>query len=86
VWLASFFVFSGYLVPVELFPPGLREVVDWLPFRYQLGLPVELMIGAHDHGAALGLLARQWAIAGVLLALVALAWRRGVKRFAAFGG
>jgi ABC-2 type transport system permease protein len=86
VWLALFFVFSGYLVPVELFPPGLRAVVDWLPFRYQLGLPVELMIGAHDHRAALDLLARQWAIAGLLLALVGLVWRRGARRFAAFGG
>jgi ABC-2 type transport system permease protein len=86
VWLALFFVFSGYLVPVELFPPELGAVVDWLPFRYQLGLPVELMIGAHGHRAALGLLARQWAIAGLLVALVALVWRRGVKRFAAFGG
>ena len=86
VWLALFFVFSGYLVPVELFPPTLRAALDWMPFRYQLGLPVELMIGAHDHGAALGLLARQWAIAAVLLACVGLIWRRGVARFAAFGG
>jgi ABC-type uncharacterized transport system permease subunit len=23
----------------------MRAVVDWLPFRYQIGLPVELMTG-----------------------------------------
>jgi ABC-2 type transport system permease protein len=86
VWLALFFVFSGYMIPVELFPPALRTAVDWMPFRYQLGLPVELMTGAHDHATALAMIARQWAFAAVLLVVVALAWRRGVRRFAAYGG
>lgn len=86
VWLALFFVFSGYMIPVELFPPWLRSAVDWMPFRYQLGLPVEIMIGAHDEATALALLVRQWAWAAVMLGIVALAWRSGVKRFAAYGG
>jgi ABC-2 type transport system permease protein len=86
VWLVLFFVFSGYTVPVELFPDTLRQIVDFLPFRYQLGLPVEIMIGAHDHAAAIALIARQWAIVAVMLGIVTLVWRRGVRRFAAFGG
>ena len=45
-WLVFYFVLSGYLVPVDLFPPALRAAVDWLPFRYQIGFPVELMTGA----------------------------------------
>lgn len=86
VWLALFFVFSGYLVPVELFPAGLRAFADWLPYRYQLGLPVELMVGAHDHRAAFGLLARQWLMVLASFGVVSLVWRRGIRRFAAFGG
>lgn len=86
VWLALYFVFSGYLYPVELFPEGVRAAVDWLPFRYQLGLPSELMTGAHTPGVALGLLARQWMWVGLIGALAALLWRRGLRRFAAFGG
>lgn len=27
-WVALFFVFSGYLIPVELLPPGLRAVTN----------------------------------------------------------
>ena len=42
-WLVFFFVLSGYLIPVDLFPHGVRAVVDWLPFRYQIGLPVEAL-------------------------------------------
>jgi ABC-2 type transport system permease protein len=86
VWLAAFFVFSGYLVPLDLFPPWLRVAAESLPFRYQLGLPVELMTGAHTVATALPLLARQWAWA-LALGLGSLAlWRRGVQRFQAFGG
>ena len=86
VWLTLFFVFSGYLIPVELFPPALRIVGDWLPFRFQVGLPVELMTGAHGRSEALLLLARQWTWVAASLLAAALLWKRGVRRFAAFGG
>jgi ABC-2 type transport system permease protein len=57
-----------------------------LPFRYQLGLPVEIMTNVYDTEAALGMLGRQWAMVLVMLGVVALVWRTGVKRFAAYGG
>jgi ABC-2 type transport system permease protein len=86
IWLALFLVFSGYLIPVELFPASVRNVVDWLPFRYQIGLPVELMTGAHDTATALALLGRQWLLVAVAAAASAVVWRRGLGRFAAYGG
>jgi len=86
VWFTLFLVFSGYLIPVELFPPAVRAISDWLPFRYQLGLPVEIMTSAHDRASALTLVGQQWAIVAVHLALTAFVWRRGLGRFAAYGG
>ena len=85
-WLALFFVFSGYLMPVELFPPAVRLITDWLPFRYQIGLPVELMTSAHGRAAALVLLGRQWVFVAAMLAAAMLLWRKGLERFAAYGG
>jgi ABC-2 type transport system permease protein len=85
-WLVFFFVLSGYLIPVDLFPPALRAIAEWLPFRYQLGLPVELITAAHDRREAVALLVRQWAWVAGALALTMAAWSRGVKRFAAYGG
>ncbi len=85
-WLVFFFVLSGYLIPIDLFPRRVRIVADWLPFRYQIGLPVELMTGAHDRAAAIGLLARQWTWIAVGIVLTVLMWRRGLRRFAAYGG
>jgi ABC-2 type transport system permease protein len=86
LWLVFFFVLSGYLLPVDLFPPGLRAVVDWLPFRYQIGLSVELMTGAHGVSEGLELLARQWMWVGIGLVATVVLWRRGVRRFEAYGG
>ncbi|HLM48442.1 MAG TPA: ABC-2 family transporter protein [Myxococcaceae bacterium] len=86
VWLALFFVCSGYLYPVELFPPGLRTVIDWLPFRYQIGLPVELMTNKYAFDEALVLMGRQWLWVGLMLVISLGLWKRGLKRFAAFGG
>ncbi len=86
IWLAAFFVFSGYLFPSDLFPDWLRAVAVYLPFRFQIGLPVELVTNQHSFSTAFELLARQyaWATGFVLLSLVL--WRGGVKRFQAVGG
>jgi len=85
-WLVFYFVLSGYVVPIDLFPPALRAVVDWLPFRYQIGLPVEVMTGALTPGQTLALLARQWMWVAIGLATTVVLWRRGLRRFAAYGG
>jgi len=86
IYFVVFMVFSGYLVPVKLFPSVLRNVVEVLPFRFQIGFPVELMINAHGRAEALMLLGRQWLYIGVLAVLSYVLWRRGLKRFAAYGG
>lgn len=86
VWLALFFVFSGYLYPVALFPPWLKAVVDWLPFRYQIGFPAELMTGMPMPAPVWEMLARQWLWVGLLGAAALGLWRLGLKRYAAFGG
>jgi ABC-2 type transport system permease protein len=85
-WLVFYFVFSGYLIPIDLFPPTLRAVVDWLPFRYQIGLPVEIMTGALTPAQALAFMARQWMWVLLGLGVTALLWRRGLAKFAAYGG
>jgi ABC-2 type transport system permease protein len=88
VYLAAYFVGSGYLFPVDLLPPSFRRVIDVLPFRYQIALPVELMIGRYDGRVASAAwpLAIQWAWVFAMLGLALFAWRRGIRRFSAFGG
>ena len=86
LWLVLYFVLSGYTIPVDLFSPRVRSVIDWLPFRYQLGFPVDVMTGAVDRAQATALLARQWGWVAIAAGLTVWLWRRGVARFAAHGG
>jgi len=86
LWLGFYTVFSGYVMPLELFPAAVRRVVDKLPFRQMLAFPVENLLGLVDRRGALSDLALQWS--WVLFFLIAsnLLWRGGMKRFGAFGG
>lgn len=85
LWQAGFFVFSGYLVPIDLFPSWLRGLPDWLPFQYQLGFPVELLTGSVRGADAWAMLGAQWAwVLGLALAASVL-WRRGLKHYGAYG-
>ncbi len=86
VWLTLYFIFSGYMIPVELFPPGVKAMASWLPFRYQVGFPVELMTGAHGRQEAFALLAAQWIWVALMGAAALLLWRRGLRSFGAYGG
>jgi ABC-2 type transport system permease protein len=83
--MGVFAVMSGYLVPLELLPRWIGAVADYLPFRYMLGFPVEVMTGMADRTSVLrGLGVQALMIAG-LLGLSTLVWRAGIKRFEAYG-
>jgi ABC-2 type transport system permease protein len=86
IWMGLFGVFSGYLVPLELFPAWLTALARVLPFRYMLAFPVEMVIGMLPRSRALAELGVQWLFVGLLGAAAAGAWRLGLRRFAAFGG
>jgi len=85
IYLAASGIVSGYLVPLELMPGWVQTLAAALPFRYMVAYPVELVTGSYDRGDAFVNLGLQWAFV-VGTGVVALAlWRRGVRRFEAFG-
>ncbi len=87
VYFGVFAIFSGYLIPLPLLPGWVQALADWLPFRAMLGDPVAIAIGrVPDGAAAWALVGRQWAWAAGLMLVATLAWRRGVRRYEAFGG
>jgi ABC-2 type transport system permease protein len=86
VWLGLFGIFSGYLVPIELYPDWMAAAARFLPFRYMLGFPVEMIVGMTPRAAALLELAIQWGFVVVLFLGARAAFALGLRRFAAFGG
>jgi ABC-2 type transport system permease protein len=85
-WLGISNVLSGYLIPLDLFPRAVREVALALPFRFQLSYPIELMLGRCSRGEALELLAAQWAWVLIFFVGTRIAWRSGLRHYAAYGG
>jgi ABC-2 type transport system permease protein len=86
LWLGLFFIFSGYLMPLSFFPRWLREITWWLPFRYTLAFPVETLLGLESRADSLRSLAVQWLYVIGFLGTAILVWRRGLVRYAVFGG
>lgn len=80
------FVLAGQIVPTDLLPGALRTVAEWLPFRYMLGFPIEVLLGrVHDDALTRGMILQVvWlTVAGGLACAL---WRLGVRRHAAVGG
>lgn len=85
VWIAAWAVLSGYIAPLDLFPERFQTILYWLPFRSMLATPVELLSGFLTAEEALSAVAVQtlWFVVSAL-ATVWL-WKKGVKKYGAFG-
>ncbi len=86
VYFGLFSLFSGYLLPIPLLPRWIGWFAEWLPFRFGLAGPIELMTRPMTSSDLATLLLGQlgWALATLAFAL--WLWSRGVKRFEAVGG
>jgi ABC-2 type transport system permease protein len=86
LYFGLFSLFSGYLMPLDLLPRPLAVAAAWLPFRFMLSAPVELMTRSLDRAQLTVLLGGQLAWTAILLAGALVLWRAGVRRFEAVGG
>ena len=77
---------GGQVVPLDLLPMKVFNVVRFLPFFYQAYFPAAIITGRQGIDFALQGLAIQsfWAI--VLVCLAEFVWRRGLKHHTAAGG
>ena len=77
---------SGALIPLWLFPAGLRAALGALPFRCIYDVPLNIYTGALNGGALAGQLALQLAWAAALFALGRAAWHAVHRRMTVQGG
>jgi ABC-2 type transport system permease protein len=85
LYFALYSLFSGYLMPLELLGP-VANIARWLPFRFMLSAPVELLTRTQHRDDLVRLLGGQAAWAAISLTGALVLWRRGVRRFEAVGG
>jgi ABC-2 type transport system permease protein len=80
------FLLAGQIAPVALLPGAMQTLALWLPFRYMLGFPVELLMGQLTPAEVGFGFALQLFWTCVALALSLFTWQRGLRRYSAVGG
>lgn len=80
------YIAGGHLFPLDILPGWLAHFLNYTPFPYQIFFPVSVYLG-RTTGAAVwqGLLIESCWVA-IFYALARLAWRRGIRKYTAFGG
>lgn len=79
------FVLGGMMLPLDLFPKWLQEIVRLLPFPYMMYAPARLFVKP-EFDLFLQMLAGQWLWVGALVVLLALAYRGSEKALTVNGG
>lgn len=82
-WFLFYLFLSGMVAPLEIFPPLLRQIVQWTPFPYMIHFPASILIGL-PVDVAQGILATLGWIA-IFFAINRWLWRRGLKQYSGMG-
>lgn len=80
------FLLAGQLAPYRLLPPALKVLARWLPFRYMVGFPVDVLTGQLSITEIWQGFVIQGCWLALAYALYRILWRNGTRRYAAIGG
>ena len=80
------YIASGHMFPLNLFPPPLFHALMFTPFPYQMYFPVAVYMGKISGADLWGGLLAQFLWVLLTYALARFMWRRGIKKYSAFGG
>jgi ABC-2 type transport system permease protein len=77
---------SGHLFPLDVLPPALKQILFLTPFPYQLYFPIQIYMGKVAGGELCRGLVMQFLWVLAAYGFARFMWRRGIKKYAAFGG
>jgi len=78
-------VLTGFILPLSLYPHGLREVTLALPFAYMIYYPVLIFQGKLGLAEMLQAVGIQSLYLAVFVVIFTVLWKRGVRQFTAIG-
>jgi ABC-2 type transport system permease protein len=79
-------VFSGALIPIWVFPDGLKKIVEFTPFPYIYGFPLEVLIKGITLERLLEILLIDALWICFFFVIGRILWMRGSKRIFVQGG
>ena len=84
-YYAAALFLSGQVAPLALLPGPVRAAAAFLPFRWTVSFPVELLLGRLTPSQALAGFGAQLAWLALSLVLLRVVWRAGVRAYSAVG-
>lgn len=85
LYFAVELLLSGRLVPLQIMPGWVRALAHFLPFASTFGFPIQALTGPISTAALWSGLAEQFGWIGIGSLLVAVVWKRAVRRYTAVG-
>ncbi|GAB4191077.1 MAG: ABC-2 family transporter protein [Coleofasciculaceae cyanobacterium] len=82
-WVLFYLFLSGIIAPLEVFPPGVREVALWTPFPYLIHFPATILIGLPENILRGILVMLGWSM--LFFILNRWLWRKGLKQYSGMG-
>jgi len=83
--IAVYFATSGTAYPIDLAPEWLINFAKWTPTYYMCGFPTLVSLGRISNDVFWTEMGRGMLIDCILLVVMTLMWKRGIKRFEAIG-
>ena len=85
IWFAGMLMLGGVVAPLDLFPAQVKVIADYLPFRFMLSFPVEIVSGRMTTSDLLiGLVMMTfWVV--FFIVVYRWLWSKGIRQFSAFG-
>ncbi|MCX6125353.1 MAG: ABC-2 family transporter protein [Proteobacteria bacterium] len=85
MFIALYYIASGSAFPIDLAPPWLQGLAIYSPTYYMTGFPTLVFMGRIQPDVFWMSMGRGLVVCGVVSALLALQWRRGIHKFEAIG-
>jgi len=77
---------SGHMFPLDMLPPLAQHILAFTPFPYQLYFPISVYLGRATGSELFQGLLIQFAWVVAAYGFARIMWRRGIKKYSAFGG
>ncbi|MCU0961643.1 MAG: ABC-2 family transporter protein [Pirellulaceae bacterium] len=86
VYMLFNFFLSGHMFPLDMVPQPWHAIVDLLPLKYLAYYPAAVLLGKVPRDHLVGGLLSQCVWVVVFIVLARVMFRRGVRRYAGYGG
>jgi ABC-2 type transport system permease protein len=77
---------SGRIAPFSLLPPVVKQISTFLPYRYMIGFPLEILTKADDPQTLMVGFIGSFIWAVLLIVAIGWLWKAGLKKNQAMGG